>query len=163
MQCLKHVQSARGHWLNQPMVDNFFCSNESVCFTLLDIALSSSSTTSVGNSSTTNVGNSSTTFFSIGCELIRELKDEGNVKKLTLVEENMKRVLTFLLGFFVTQSIRRWWNQTSKIPHLTDLAVVCNAIFQPGNTTITLLNKHYIIRVILSQDNMAKNCLLYSV
>ena len=129
MQCLKHVQSARGHWLNQPMVDSFFCSNESVCLTLLDIALSSSSTTNVGSSSTTN--------FSIGCKFVRELTDEDNVKKLTEVEQNMKRVLTFLLGFFVTQSIRRWWNQTSKIPHLTDLAVVCNAIFQPGNTTIT--------------------------
>jgi len=65
--------------------------------------------------------------------LVRELTDEDNVKKLTSVEQNMKRVLTFLLGFFVTQSIRRWWNQTSKIPHLTDLAVVCNAIFQPGD------------------------------
>ena len=111
------------------MVDSFFCSNESVCLTLLDIALSSSSTTNVGSSSTTN--------FSIGCKFVRELTDEDNVKKLTEVEQNMKRVLTFLLGFFVTQSIRRWWNQTSKIPHLTDLAVVCNAIFQPGNTTIT--------------------------
>ena len=111
------------------LVDSFFCSNESVCLTLLDIALSSSSTTNVGSSSTTN--------FSIGCKFVWELTDEENVKKLTEVEQNMKRVLTFLLGFFVTQSIRRWWNQTSKIPHLTDLAVVCNAIFQPGNTTIT--------------------------
>ena len=89
--------------------------------TLLDIGLCSSSTTNV----------------SIACEFVRKLKNEENVEEFRSFHQNMKRVLTFLLGFFVTQTIRRWWNQTSKIPHLTDLAVICNAIFQPGTLVLT--------------------------
>jgi len=60
-----------------------------------------------------------------------------NKKEFRSFEDNMKKALTILLGFFVTQNIRRWWNQTSRIPYLTDLAIACNAIFQHGMKTMS--------------------------
>jgi len=63
-------------------------------------------------------------------EFVQKIKK--NKEEFRTFEDNMKKALTILLGFFVTQNIRRWWHQTSRIPYLTDLAIACNAIFQHG-------------------------------
>ena len=63
---------------------------------------------------------------------------KANKKEFRTFEDNMKKALTILLGFFVSQNIRRWWQQTSRIPYLTDLAIACNAIFQPGMNIIMI-------------------------
>jgi len=73
------------------------------------------------------------TIFNLDCEFVNRLTNEENTTEFKNFEANMKKVLTFFLGFFVTTSIKRWWYQTSKIPRLTDLAVISAAIFQPGD------------------------------
>ena len=64
------------------------------------------------------------------CDMLEKFK--GNKDQFKKFEGNMRVVLTLFLGFFVATTIKRWWNQTSKIPRLTDLAVICNAVFLPG-------------------------------
>ena len=63
-------------------------------------------------------------------EFVQKIKK--NKEEFRSFEDNMKKALTILLGFFVTQNIRRWWSQTSRIPCLIDLAIACTAIFQHG-------------------------------
>ena len=36
------------------------------------------------------------------------------------------------MGFYASTMMKRWWDQTSKLPKLKDVAMVLNAIFQPG-------------------------------
>ena len=58
----------------------------------------------------------------------------ANVENFRTFEGNTKKVLTVLLGFFVATIVKRWWDQTSKIPRLEKLAISLNAIMQEGKT-----------------------------
>ena len=60
----------------------------------------------------------------------------ANVKNFRTFEDNTKKVLTVLLGFFVATIVKRWWDQTSKIPRLEKLAISLNAIMQEGKNLI---------------------------
>ena len=60
----------------------------------------------------------------------------ANVKNFRTFEDNTKKVLTVLLGFFVATIVKRWWDQTSKIPRLEKLAISLNAIMQEGKSHI---------------------------
>ena len=60
----------------------------------------------------------------------------ANVKNFRTFEDNTKKVLTVILGFFVATIVKRWWDQTSKIPRLEKLAISLNAIMQEGKNLI---------------------------
>ena len=47
-------------------------------------------------------------------------------------ERTIIKILALLLGFYASTLMRRWWGQVSKLPRLNDVAMVMNAIFQPG-------------------------------
>ena len=47
-------------------------------------------------------------------------------------ERTTIKTLALLLGFYASTMMKRWWDQTSKLPKLKDVAMVLNAIFQPG-------------------------------
>jgi len=68
----------------------------------------------------------------VPCTMLLQMKGAKGTKEFTNFGKNMKIVLYFFLGFYVKTVMTRWWTQTSKIPRLTDLALVCTAIFQPG-------------------------------
>jgi hypothetical protein len=48
--------------------------------------------------------------------------------------------------------MKRWWDQTSKLPRLKDVAMVLNAIFQPGKKSIlqNLSNKYVSMTSLLA-------------
>ena len=50
-------------------------------------------------------------------------------------ERTIIKILALLLGFYASTLMRRWWGQVSKLPRLNDVAMVMNAIFQPGKGT----------------------------
>ena len=60
----------------------------------------------------------------------------ANVENFRTFEDNTKSVIKILLGFFVATIIKRWWDQTSKIPRLEKLAISLNAIMQEGKNLI---------------------------
>ena len=55
-----------------------------------------------------------------------------NVANFRDFEKSTRKVLTILLGFFVATIVKRWWDQTSKIPRLDKLAMALNVIIQEG-------------------------------
>ena len=55
-----------------------------------------------------------------------------NVANFRDFEKSTRKVLTILLGFFVATIVKRWWDQTSKIPRLDKLAMALNVIMQEG-------------------------------
>ena len=54
-------------------------------------------------------------------------------------ERTIIKILALLLGFYASTLMRRWWGQVSKLPRLNDVAMVMNAIFQPGIKVLSLL------------------------
>jgi len=54
----------------------------------------------------------------------------ANVANFRTFEQNTRKVISVLLGFFVATIVTRWWAQTSKIPRLEKLAISLNAIMQ---------------------------------
>ena len=58
---------------------------------------------------------------------------DANAENFRTFETNTRKVITFLIGFFVATALKRWWDQTSKIPRLEKLAISLNAIMQEGN------------------------------
>ncbi len=66
---------------------------------------------------------SSTTF----CKLVGDYKDDYNTAL---------SVLTFLIGFYVSSIIARWWQQKTMIPCIEDIAVHFNALTKPGKYVV---------------------------
>ena len=60
----------------------------------------------------------------------------ANVKNFRTFEGNTRKVISVLLGFFVATIVKRWWDQTAKIPRLDKLAISLNAIMQEGKNHI---------------------------
>ena len=60
----------------------------------------------------------------------------ANVENFRTFEGNTRKVIKVLLGFFVTTILKRWWDQTSKIPRLEKLAISLNSIMQEGKNLI---------------------------
>ena len=60
----------------------------------------------------------------------------ANVENFRTFEGNTRKVISVLLGFFVATIVKRWWDQTSKIPRLEKLAISLNAIMQEGKNLI---------------------------
>ena len=56
----------------------------------------------------------------------------ANVENFRTFEGNTRKVISVLLGFFVATIVKRWWDQTAKIPRLDKLAISLNAIMQEG-------------------------------
>ena len=56
----------------------------------------------------------------------------ANVANFRTFEGNTRKVISVLLGFFVATIVKRWWDQTAKIPRLDKLAISLNAIMQEG-------------------------------
>ena len=65
----------------------------------------------------------------------------ANVENFRTFEGNTRKVISVLLGFFVATIIKRWWDQTSKIPRLDKLAISLNAIMQEGKSHICKKNQ----------------------
>ena len=60
----------------------------------------------------------------------------ANVENFRTFEGNTRKVISVLLGFFVATIVKRWWDQTAKIPRLDKLAISLNAIMQEGKNLI---------------------------
>mgnify|MGYP001255054689 FL=1 len=60
----------------------------------------------------------------------------ANVENFRTFEGNTRKVISVLLGFFVATIVKRWWDQTAKIPRLDKLAISLNAIMQEGKNHI---------------------------
>ncbi len=41
-------------------------------------------------------------------------------------------VLTFLIGFYVTAILSRWWQQVTQLPEIEELAIHLNALIKAG-------------------------------
>ena len=66
---------------------------------------------------------------------IKFMTKEGFKEKAANIREHERtiiKILALLLGFYASTLMRRWWGQVSKLPRLNDVAMVMNAIFQPG-------------------------------
>ena len=72
----------------------------------------------------------------------------ANVENFRTFEGNTRKVISVLLGFFVATIIKRWWDQTSKIPRLEKLAISLNAMLQEGKHHVCK-NLGYIVLVPL--------------
>ena len=60
----------------------------------------------------------------------------ANVENFRTFEGNTRKVISVLLGFFVATIVKRWWDQTAKIPRLEKLAISLNSIMQEGKNLI---------------------------
>ena len=69
----------------------------------------------------------------------------SNVENFRTFEGNTRKVISVLLGFFVATIVKRWWDQTSKIPRLDKLAISLNAIMQEGKNHI-YIKVSYIVK-----------------
>ena len=49
---------------------------------------------------------------------------EGTVKNWEVDHKNMVKVLGFLLGFYTTTVMSRWWSQITHMPMITDVIMV---------------------------------------
>ena len=60
------------------------------------------------------------------------------------------KVLTFVLGFYVATMMKRWWEQVSKMPDITLVAMKLNALVNPGNNLDQGMQiKHTVLRYCL--------------
>jgi len=73
----------------------------------------------------------------------------SNVENFRTFEGNTRKVISVLLGFFVATIVKRWWDQTSKIPRLDKLAISLNAIMQEEGKGPESMKKvkHEILRL----------------
>jgi len=73
----------------------------------------------------------------------------ANVENFRTFEGNTRKVITVLLGFFVATIVKRWWDQTAKIPRLDKLAISLNAIMQEEKKGANSMKdvKHEILRL----------------
>ena len=50
------------------------------------------------------------------------------VQQYKATHKTMTRILTFFLGFFVATMAKRWWDQVSSMPDITQVAIVLNCM-----------------------------------
>merc|ERR1719464_471618 len=65
----------------------------------------------------------------------------SNVENFRTFDESTRKVFTIVLGFFVATTVKRWWDQTLKIPRLDKLAISLNAIMQEEGKEPELMKK----------------------
>jgi hypothetical protein len=73
----------------------------------------------------------------------------ANVENFRTFEGNTRKVISVLLAFFVATIVKRWWDQTAKIPRLDKLAISLNAIMQEEGKGPESMKKvkHEILRL----------------
>ena len=76
---------------------------------------------------------------------VQFMTKEGFKEKAAKIRDHERtiiKILALLLGFYASTLMRRWWGQVSKLPRLNDVAMVMNAIFQPGINTSYLTDSY---------------------
>ena len=61
------------------------------------------------------------------------------------------RILTFFLGFFVASMMKRWWDQVTTLPDISQVAMVLNGLVKSGKDSLSL--KKTILRYCLLSYN----------
>ena len=73
------------------------------------------------------------------------------VAQYSKMHVEVSRILTFFLGFFVANMMKRWWDQVTTLPDITQVAMVLNGLVRSGKGSTSL--KKTILRYCLLSYN----------
>ena len=51
---------------------------------------------------------------------------------------SLLKVLTLLLGFYVSAMLGRWWKQITDLPNVSSVAMTMNALVMPGEWNLSI-------------------------
>ena len=71
----------------------------------------------------------------------------------------MTKLLTFLLGFYVSTMMRRWWSQICHLPNVENIALTVNSVVGPPTSED---NKGINLKVF-SYFNKMQTCYLFHI
>ena len=106
---------------------------------------------------------------------VQFMTKEGFKEKAAKIRDHERtiiKILALLLGFYASTLMRRWWGQVSKLPRLNDVAMVMNAIFQPGKCNHAKLWYYWLLsfqgrdtklHIFLAKSQYPERKLLYFV
>ena len=60
-------------------------------------------------------------------------KIKHEIKQVLQTHKMYTKVITFVLGFYMSTMMGRWWSQISKLPDITQVAMKLNALVCPNN------------------------------
>merc|ERR1712062_782603 len=69
------------------------------------------------------------------CEKVyfTQQKIKHEIKQWLQIHKMYTKVITFVLGFYMSTMMGRWWSQISKLPDITQVAMKLNALVCPKN------------------------------
>ena len=76
------------------------------------------------------------------------------VAQYSKMHVEVSRILTFFLGFFVANMMKRWWDQVTTLPDITQVAMVLNGLVRSGKGSTSL--KKTILRYCTLFENHSK-------
>ena len=73
------------------------------------------------------------------CEKVyfTQQKIKHEIKQWLQIHKMYTKVITFVLGFYMSTMMGRWWSQISKLPDITQVAMKLNALVCPNNSAET--------------------------